>query len=346
MKKLHVLCNDGSPLHVTEASIFGKDHRLGVGGAELALLTMCRGWHDRGYDITLYNNPDNPEASAFRQKTLDEFVPHEERDYLIVFRSPNERAKQAKGRRIWWSCDQQTVGDFKDFSRYMEKIVTISPRHANYFRAMYGIDNTITIDLPVRTSDYEPNVVQKISKRCIYTSIPDRGATQLNAAWALIVRDEPEASLVLTSDWRLWDVNISENILTPYRLPFASQRNASYVGAVKRDKLIGYQLEADLLTYPCVYDELYCITVAEAQVAGAIPITSQFGALPTTNEFGIQIEGSPFEPAFIEKFVKATLDLLHDPYLRDRQEDMKKKAKERFALDRILDIWDERIFNG
>lgn len=345
MKKkiIHVLCNDGSPLGVTESSIFGKDHRIGVGGAENALLTMCRGWHDRGYDITLYNNPDNPENSVFPQKTLDEFDPLDNRDYLIVFRSPNKRVNEAKGKRIWWSCDQQTIGSFKDFSRRVDKIVTISPRHAEYFKDMYGIEDTITIDLPVR-DDYS-GTVEKIPKRCIYTSIPDRGAMQLNAAWALIVRDVPDASLVLTSDWRLWDANIDPNCLTPYRLPFAKLPNTSYVGAVKRNKLIEYQMSADLLTYPAVYDELFGIAVAEAQVAGAIPITSQFGALKTTNEFGIQIEGNPVEAQFIEKFVKATEELLCDPYLRDRQEEMKKKARERFALDRILDQWEERVFH-
>lgn len=342
MKKIHVLCNDGSPLKVTMNSIWGKDGRFGVGGAELALLTMCEGWHNRGYDVTLYNNPHEGGVGPFAQKTLDEFDPLENRDHLIVFRSPNERIKEAKGKRTWWSCDQQTVGDFKAFSRRVDKIVTISPRHAEYFKTMYGIEDTITIDLPVR-DDYNGNV-EKVSKRCIYTSIPDRGAMQLNAAWALIIRDVPDASLILTSDWRLWDADIDKSCLTPYQLPFARLPNVTYAGAVKRDKLIGYQMSADLLTYPCVYDELFAIAVAEAQVAGAIPITSQFGALKTTNEFGIQIEGSPYEPDFIEKFVKATVSLLNDPCLKERQEEMKFKAKARFALDRILDLWDEKVF--
>lgn len=340
--KIDVLANDGSPLHVTEASVWGRDGRLGVGGAELALLTLCRGWHDRGYEVTLYNNPDNPENSVFSQKTLDEFKADDERDYLIIFRSPNERITGATGKKIWWSCDQFTVGDFKDFSKKVDQIVTISPFHAKYFRDMYGIENTTTIDLPVR-DDYN-GTVEKIPKRCVYTSVPDRGSAQLNAAWALIIRDVPDASLVLTSDWRLWDANIDKSILTPYRLPFAAHPNTSYIGAVCREKLIEYQMEANLLLYPCTYDELFCIAVAEAQVAGAIPITSQMGAVKTTNEFGIQIEGSPFEPLFIEKFRDAAVNLLNDPYIKDRQEDMKKKAKERFSLDRILDIWDAEVF--
>jgi glycosyltransferase involved in cell wall biosynthesis len=207
---------------------------------------------------------------------------------------------------------------------------------------MYGIDKATTIDLPVR-NDYDLPV-EKVPQRCIYTSIPDRGVMQLNAAWPLINRDVPNSSLVITSDWRLWDAEIDQSILTPYKLPFARQPNVSYFGAVKRKQLIQYQLEADLLLYPANYDELFCIAVAEAQVAGAIPITSQMGALETTNEFGIQIEGSPYEPEFVEDFVKEAVGLLKSPFLKERQQEMQYKAKKRFALDRILDIWDREVF--
>lgn len=56
--KIDVLCNDGSPLGVVEADINGGiPGRMGVGGAELALLTMCAAWKFNGHDIVLYNNP-------------------------------------------------------------------------------------------------------------------------------------------------------------------------------------------------------------------------------------------------------------------------------------------------
>jgi len=344
-KVMHWLVNDGSPLNVTYKSIFGHDGRLGVGGAELALLTLCEGFEKRGYDVTLYNDPSEADASPFKQKGLSEFDPLENRDYLVVFRSPNERMYGAKGKRIWLSCDQHTVGDFRIFAKFVEKIVTISPFHSKYFKDMYGIEETIPIDLPVRVDDYEGHV-EKVSKRCIYTSIPDRGALQLHAAWAQIVRDVPDASLVLTSDWRLWDANIEKSCLDPYRLPFAGLPNVNYMGAIKRDKLIGQQLQADVMLYPSVYPELFCIAVAEAQVAGAIPITSQAGAIETTNEFGIRIKGSAYEPDFIENFVKAAIGTLNDPYLKDRQIEMQEKAKERFSLDRILDEWESKVLNG
>jgi glycosyltransferase involved in cell wall biosynthesis len=347
LKKLHVLANDGSPLGVTTKSIWGQDGRFGVGGAELAILTLCEGWQKQGYDVTFYNNPNEGGASPFKQKTLNEFDPLENRDFLIIFRSPNARVNEAKGKRIWFSTDQFTVGDFREFYRRVDKAVTISPFHANYFREMYGIEDAITIDLPVRINDYKSRShdVKKQSKKCIYTSVPDRGAMPLRAAWALIHKEVPEASLVLTSDWRLWDKDIDESVVTPWRLSYASLPNAEYVGAVKRDELIRHQLEADLLLYPSVYDELFCIAVAEAQVAGAIPITSKTGAIPTTNEFGVQIGGLATDPSFVDAFVEAAVRHLQDPDLHEKQIDMQRRAEERFSLERILQEWEDKIFN-
>ena len=342
--KIHVLANDGSPLGVTSKSIWGLDGRLGIGGAELAILTLCEGWQERGYDVTFYNNPNEGGASPFKQKTLDEFDPAEDRDILIVFRSPNERIKNAAGKKVWFSCDQYTIGDFKSFSKEVEKTVCISPFHANYFRDMYGIDNTIVIDLPVRSHDYKSRSYNKISKKCIYTSVPDRGAMPLHAIWALIHKEVPDAHLVLTSDWRLWNPEIDESVLAPYRLAYARHPNVSYVGAVRRDVLIQHQLEADLLLYPNLYDELFCITVAEAQVAGAIPITSSIGAVETTNEFGVQISGHPTEPSFVDAFVEATVRRLQYPHLREEQIAMQELAEKRFSLERILTEWEEKVF--
>ena len=342
--KLDIIANDGSPLGVTMKSVWGEDGRFGVGGAELALLTMCEGWHNRGYEVTLYNNPSEGGVGPFEQRTLGQFDPLDDRDYLIVFRSPNDRVNEAKGRRIWWSCDQFTIGDFKNFSRRVDKVVTISKFHADYFQNMYGIGDTVTIDLPVR-DDYEKKKFERIPKRCIYTSVPDRGAMQLHAAWPLIHKEVPDASLVLTSDWRLWDANIDQSCLDPYRLPYARHPNCSYVGAVKREELIEYQLQADLLLYPSVYPELFCITVAEAQVSGAIPVTSRSGAIETTNEFGYQIDGVATDPKFIEDFVQKTVQLLQDPDLKDRREDMMEKARNRFSLRKILGIWDKYVFS-
>lgn len=340
--KIDVLTNDGSPLGVTEATLAGEDGRIGVGGAENALLTMCRAWQYYGNDVTLYNDPNNPLASSFKQKSIASFDPQEDRDILIIFRSPSPKSLDAKGKKFWWSCDQQTVGDFKALAAEVSKVITISPRHNTYFKDTYGITNSICIDLPVRTWEYnEP--IEKVSHRCIFTSMPDRGLMELHAAWVRIVAEVPDASLVITSDWRLWAEWQTEEAVRTYRLSWARHPNVEYRAAIKRSELVKVQMSADLHLYPNIYDELFCIAVAESQVAGAFPVTSDVGALATTN-MGRVIHGHPQDPAWVDVFVKNVVELLVDPNLKQKQEWVREVAKKRFSVEKIIGKWDEVFF--
>lgn len=341
--KIDILCNDGSPLGVCSHDIYGIHERIGVGGAELALLTMCEAWHDRGDDVTLYNNPRFVGGSSFRQKPIVDFIPFQARDILIIFRSPNDRILGgASGLKVWWSCDQYTIGSFQTFRSYVKRVVTISKFHTDYFRKHYGIQRAITIDLPVRMDDFDKDI-EKVDNRLIFCSVPDRGLLHLRQAWPEIKRDVPDASLVITSDYRLWGLATAKN--EDYIRSFFGQEDVSFLGALPREKYIEEQLKADILAYPCTYDELFCISCAESQVAGAFPITSDIGALSTTN-MGRWIEGNPTDVSWMEQFKKEIVDLLiNREWLKAEQQTVMIEAKKRFSVERILKEWDEKVFN-
>lgn len=341
-RKIDILCRDGSPLGVTEKTMRGEDGRMGVGGAELALLTMCAAWQFYGNDVTLYNDPKEIGASSFRQVPVADFRPEDDRDILIIFRSPNPLVQNAKGKKIWWSCDSFTIDDFRAFRQQVEKVVCISQYHAKYFKDMYGITDGIAIDLPVRTWEYR-GPVQKIPKRCIFTSMPERGVMELHAAWPRIHAEVPEASLVITSDRRLWTDWASEQDIAPLRLMYARHPNVSYRGAVRRQELAQLQMEADVHLYPCVFEEMFCIAVAESQVAGAFPITSNAGALPTTN-MGRSLYGNPQDPRWQETFIQNAVEILTDPKLADKQNWLREVSKKRFSIENILNKWEEQVF--
>ena len=344
--KLDILTNDGSPLGVTMKTLYGDDPKqIGTGGAESALLTMCEEWYNAGHDITLYNNPRIGDGSPFRQKTLHEFDPKQDRDFLIVFRSPNDRAFGAKGKKIFWSCDQSTVGDFKTFGSKVDKIVVISEFHAKHFKDVYGLDDTIIIDLPVRSDDYKDRSVERVPYRFIFSSIPDRGLFQMAQAWDMMQGRLPEeASLVITSDYRLWGVGAPNN--EKYKMMFIRKPGVSFIGAVKREQLIKEQLQADIHAYPCLYDELFCISIAESQVAGAYPITAPVGALQTTN-MGTFVPGYPTDNGWLELFITTILDIVGNrDELEEKRKVMQEKVLERFDPKRIMREWDEKVFNG
>jgi hypothetical protein len=331
MIKVDVLAFDGSPLGVTMATLQGDDpHQPGVGGAELGILTLCELWAKRGDDVTFYNNPRGFDKSPFCQANISDFHPQDTRDVLVNFRSPNPRTIGAKGLRVWFSTDQYSLGDYKKFAPEVHKIVTISQFHADYFKTQYGIENTTIIDLPVRTWEYENQFVTKVPKRCLFSSVPDRGLGELLRKWPYIVQRIPEASLVITSDYRLWGVGAPMN--NQYCAMIPGLKNVTMRGAIRRSELVQEQLKAQLLTFPCSYAELFCYAVAEAECAGALPITTKIGALPTTNE------GWLVEP---DEFANAVILALETPMSGITQSVFVCNLLKRFGPERILSEWDK-----
>lgn len=341
--KIDILCNDGSPLGVHYSDLFGNEKRVGVGGAENALLTMCNYWHEQGNEVTLYNNP-NGGSSPFLQKHIQEFNPRgETRDVLINFRSPNPLTRWASAtHKIWWTCDQYTVGDYKAFGEIMPKIVTISPFHTAYFSTRYGIHHSTHIDLPVRMDDYvNRNTVDKVPNRFLFCSVPDRGLDLVAELWPRIVAEIPNASLVITSSHSLWGAKTHAD--SHYRILFSRHKNVQYLGGVKRSDLIQHQLQAEFMFYPCTYEELFCISAAECSFAGALPITSSVGALSTTN-MGVQIDGNPKSVNWKNTYVNTVLDLLKNPDNAVRMRaDVMDKAEKRFDVNRIGAEW-QKLF--
>lgn len=339
--KIDIVCNDGSPLKVTMRSVYGEDGRVGVGGAELALLTMCEAWAKDGHEVCLYNDPDTEGVSPFEQREKDSFEPDQSRDVVITFRSANDRTVDAQGLHVWWSTDQYATGNFEEFAACTDRIVTISDYHALFFKGQYDLKDTVVIDLPVRVDDYKQKI-KKVPGRCIFTSVPDRGLDGLLAAWPKIKAMCPEASLVITSDYRLWGTTAPRN--DKYRVGWYGQKDVEFMGAIPRRELVKEEMKAQILTYPCRYEELFCISVAEAQVAGAYPVTSAFAAVETTN-MGTVLPGDPIHYTWLwTTFAEEVAKNLANPNLFIKQDYVRGLAVNRFDPKAIMAQWDEKVF--
>lgn len=339
---IDLICNDGSPLGVVWGDIYGYNGRIGVGGAEHALLTLCEAWAEAGHRVRLYNNPKGT-IEKFEQYPVDSFQRHDpSRDILIVFRSPNKRILgEVTGKKIWWSTDQFTVGNFQEFSTKVDKIVTISPFHANYFYSRYGIRGTTTIDLPVRLQDYRQEIKKK-KNSLIFCSVPDRGLDILSKAYKKIQARIPDVTLTITSDYRLWGAASAMN--ERHLAKFLGADGVRFLGAIPRHEVVKHQLEAQIHAYPCSYEELFCYSVAECSVAGAYPITPPTGSLETTN-MGTLINGDFNSSAWLHRFTDYIVETLSDQTtLQSKQEILMENARKRFSLEAVLPQW-ERVFN-
>ena len=336
--RIDILCPSGSPVGIIPDDIHGR----GVGGAELALMTWAEVMQKRGHQVSIYNSPKRPGSyEGVEYYGIGEWDPNVSRDMSILFRNPHPSFGSSKGLRVFWSCDQFTEGDYnRQIFPFADRVVTISPFHTNYFLEHYKVEESKIRDIPLGVRAWEYNEkVEKIRNRFIFCSVPHRGLHLLRGLWNGIVSEFPDASLVITSDYRLWGSSNPDN--HTHRADWSGVQNVQFLGKVSRKDLIRYQQEAELLAYPCVFDELFCIAVAECQVAGVIPLTSGVGALPSTNITGVVLPGDPRTEDWRRMFLDIVLGHLRN---RDIIEEQGKKAsavaRAAFDWNTIALLWE------
>ena len=275
--KIAIVANDGSPIGCTYKTIWGQDDHVGCGGSELAVMTLAEEWTKKGHECILFNSPREMGVSPFDQRPVTAFNPSEYYDVVMAFRTPNQKVVDSNSQlKIFLSFDQYTSQSFISYLNQVDKVVGISEYHSSYFKARYGFQDMIVIDLPLRVEDFKNIDVEKIPNRLIHTSVPDRGLLNILAMWPSIRERVPDATIRITSDYRLWGLSHSNNenyfsqfmgiegVIFPY--------NASLV----RKDYLEELCKADILFYPhqAAHAELFCISAAEAQYAGCLLYTS------------------------------------------------------------------------
>ena len=339
---IDLFCNDGSPLGIIPADVYGR----GVGGAELSLVTWTETMAGRGHRVRVYNDPRAVGAhGGVEWLPKRAFADKEDRDVFVVFRSPNPHVRQARaGIKIHWSHDQHTVGNFaRDIFPFVDRIVSSSPFHVRYHKERYGAgDGKIGhIDQGVRLADYD-EPVERVPGRCVFCSIADRGLEVLHAVWPKVRHLRPDASLVITADYRLWGAGSPGN--HHHRMSWLHVPGVLFLGKIPRAEMVRHQLMAQVHPYTCTYDELFCISVAECLVAGAVSVTPTTGALETTNEFGVVLPGNMVDVKWQRRFAEFVVAMMELP--DEERLAIQKRARRRFDWDRICGDWERLVETG
>lgn len=256
----------------------------GLGGSEMALVFLAEALAKKGHDVTVWNDRHADEQfSGVNYRSL-KWVDYNaiSTDLFVIFRvsipSPPLRAK----RTVFLSTDQATDQGWNRMLPWLERFICISDFHANYIAHHWSVhpDNVYVCELGVNQEDYVGNLM-KVEGRCIFCSVPHRGLDWLLRLWPKIADAVPQASLVITCDYRLWgrsnDPGNREFVAQAAGMP-----GVTLLGAVPRSQLVEWQKSAVLMPYPCTYDENFCISAMECIAAGAVPVTTPVGALPTT----------------------------------------------------------------
>lgn len=118
----------------------------------------------------------------------------------------------------------------------------------------------------------------KKEKTFIYTSIPYKGLELLPKIFPKILEKHPDAKLKVFSSMSLYD--IQEDSYKDLYDQLKSIPNVEYSPAVDQKNLIFEYQKSAFFIHPNIWEETFCVSLAEAMTCGCYPIITDIGAIP------------------------------------------------------------------
>jgi len=220
-----------------------------LGGTEESVVEWTKELEKRGHKVTIYDNDNRADYSGGGDVTINikssEIDPKEPTLYLT----------------------NETDADQKDLSKYLGVIWP-----SNWAKDNIPVNNIHKYVLP---HGYDPKKIypgKKIPKQCFYGSSPDRGLDTLLGAWPRIIREHPDATLLVTYGGQI------------------DEKGVINLGEVDAETMNDVYRTSDYWVHPANGGELFCMTGKKAQVAGCIPVIIPVMALNETVRRGFKAE--------------------------------------------------------
>lgn len=160
--------------------------------------------------------------------------------------------------------------------------------------------------------------VEKVRNRFIWASDPSRGLKYLLQMMPKIKENIPEASLHIFAN---------KNLISDTDLKFIEENDYIHLEGRKSQEEIALEyLKSDFWLYPTDFEETYCITAVEAQLAGCMCITLDIGSLnEIVGDRGVVIKGKADDEKTISQLYDYLFLLAEEP---DIKEEFTSKARE------------------
>lgn len=327
----------------------GEDYwKKGVGGSEASLIFLAQELAKRGWIVDVFNSTKvEGNFSGVNYYNVESFDYNDFSDVFVLFRNSMYGLPIVNaGVKFFWSCDQKTTSDWEEqIIPYVEKIIAISPYHANYLNTHYPInkDQIITLDIGINGEEYAQRE-DKIPGKLIFCSVPRRGLENLLPIYRRIKEKVPYASLYITSDYTLWGQKDPLNL--DYKEMFKGVPDVHFLGKVSREELVHHQKTAEILAYPGNYDENFCVSAMECIAAGAIPVATNIGAmLSTISDSGELLSGNPEDGRYQSDFIEIVEKLLLNEGYRIALREKGVSRSKKYYWSRLAKVWEDMFMS-
>ncbi len=339
----------------------------GIGGSEEAVIRLAREWSAKGWNVTVYNNCGTEEiidveasGGLVIYRPFWEFNPKDKQDVFISWRDPlvfdydiNASVKL---------LDLHDVPNLLDYTskriKNIDRIMVKTMFHRNLLPTIPNGKISV-VGHGVDASEFDGSV-PRAHHQVVYTSSYDRGLEHLLDIWPEVVKEVPDARLLIAYGWDLFDrirggdkekVAWKEKMLEKMAHPSINE-----LGRLSHKDVATLMKSSDVFAYPCHFAEIFCIAAAKAQMAGAIPVvTTSDSCLRETVGIGLQISGTldeskQLEPGaatpdeVLEKYKTELIKFLKDDKLRaDVRETAMRYARETFSWQKVAGKWIEEF---
>lgn len=161
----------------------------------------------------------------------------------------------------------------RDLLPKLSGIICVSKWHKEYTAEKYNypLDKITVIYNSVDTNNFPVN--EKVKDSFIYSSHPERGLDTLLELWYYIKDIKPDATLKVFCP--KYGLDIFNQTYKKLNL-----KDVQFIGNVDAKILRQEYSKSEYWFYPTQYEETFCITAVEAQLAGCKILTTPLAALP------------------------------------------------------------------
>lgn len=344
----------------------------GVGGSEEAVINLARRWVKAGWHVEVYNNCGyrGVESEGVFYKPFQSWNYRDKQDIVILWRSPKLADYKINTAKLF--VDLHDVISPMEFTperlKKINKIFVKTKAHRGLFPNIPD-EKFVIIPNGLNPSDFD-SLAEKDRFYFLNTSSPDR---HLWTSLELFERIVKAAPVKITKrlkfgwfyGWGVWNtVNKDEPRAQIWKAKVEAKmeelrKAGQFIGGsrINHSDIAREYLKAGVLFYPTEFFEIHCISVAKAQAAGCIPLTTDFAALKETNQWGPRVHSNkdndnwPRDAAQTdygveteeqkEQFVKHALEILeNESYWGTKRVDMAKWAKKIYDWDNIAKQWE------